>query len=275
MLNWPNSRGLAACRQTGVGDIRHGALKRNVLRVAVSVLVLASSGFAARADLEQQPGESSGILDKYLLATQSHEGMLRGASMEVDISVDVPNLQEHGHLRALRKISKIGQITYHVLGFQGDNTVKTQVIGRYLQAEQQGQGDQSLAITPANYKFKFKGQKTIDGLDAYVFQLSPHKKKVGLFKGEMWLDKKTYLPVYEKGRLVKNPSIFFKKVDFARLFSIQNGIAVPQTLSSTIDVRLIGKVKLNINYSNFEQTPDNTATGGDTQTVSLRKSGPE
>jgi hypothetical protein len=197
------------------------------------------------------------IITKYLEATQAHEDGLRGASMQVNIDASVPKLKEHGTLRALRKISKVGQVTYRVLGFQGDNTVKNQVIARYLQAEQQGQGDQNLAVTPANYKFKFKGQKSTDnGNSVYVFQLSPRKKKVGLFKGELWLDPSTCLPVLEKGKLVKNPSIFFKKVEFERGFAIKNGLSIPEHLSSVIQIRLIGKVELHIDYSDFEQNAD-------------------
>jgi hypothetical protein len=69
----------------------------------------------------------------------------------------------------------------------------------------------------------------------------------------MWIDCKTYLPVFEKGRLVKNPSIFFKKVDFQRGFAIQNGLAVPAYLASTIDTRLVGKIEISINFSKFTQ----------------------
>ncbi len=236
--------------------------KSRIVAVATAFLVLP---FAALADdTEQQAaGPSAAIIDKYLQATQSHEDSLHGASMEVDINADVPKLNEHGRLRALRKISKVGQITYHVLGFQGSNTVKNQVIARYLQAEQQSQGDQALAITPANYKFKYKGEKEQDGKSGYLFQLSPRKKKVGLFKGEIALDTQTYLPVCEKGRFVKNPSIFFKRVEFQRCFAIQNGMPVPQSVISTIDVRLIGKVELQINYSNFAPNAE-TDEAGDT-----------
>lgn len=206
-----------------------------------------------------QPSDqtSAEIVNRYLQATQNHQNSLRGASMEVDISASIPKLKEHGTLRALRKISKLGQTTYHVLGFQGDNTVKNQVIARYLQAEQQGQGDEKLGITPANYKFKLKGERTTNtGEQVYVFHLSPKKKKVGLFKGDLWIDAKDYLPVFEKGRFVKNPSIVFKKVEFERAFTIKNGVLIPQYTTSTIDVRLIGKVKIDINYSNFEQNAE-------------------
>jgi hypothetical protein len=157
-------------------------------------------------------GASTDILNKYLQAAVSHQDAFEGASMEVDIQASVPNLKEQGHLHASRRISKLGRVSYRVLGFQGDNTIKNQVIARYLQAEQQAQTRQDLAITPANYKLRYKGERALDGdQHVYVFELAPRQKKVGLFKGEMWVDASTYLPVYEKGRLVKNPSIFLRK----------------------------------------------------------------
>jgi hypothetical protein len=208
----------------------------------------------ALADEEKlsSAGETE-IINKYLQAN-SHDNELRGASMEVEISAEVPKLQESGTLRALRKISRVGQITYKQIAFQGANFVKKEIIARYLDAEKQEQGDQDIGITPANYKFKYKGEvPSRAGTPAYVFQLTPRKKKVGLFKGEMWIDSKTYLPVFEKGRLVKNPSIFFKQVDFRRGFIIKNGLAVPAYLASTIDTRLVGKIEISISFSKFTQ----------------------
>jgi hypothetical protein len=229
----------------------------NTKRILVGAfLALLLPGFVLGAPDDQKNDNKAlgtAVINKYLAAIQSHDHELRGVSMQVDISATVPKLKEKGHLRALRQISKVGQITYRVLGFQGDNTVKSQVIARYLEAEKQGQSVGKLDITPANYKFKFKGKWPFDGKDAYLFQLSPRAKRVGLFKGEFWLDAATYLPIFEKGRLVKNPSIFFKKVVFERAFTIENGVAVPRYMVSAIDTRVIGKVEITINYSNLEQ----------------------
>jgi len=197
---------------------------------------------------------SNAIISKYLRASNQQP---LAHSMEVEINASVPRLQQHGKLRALRNISKVGLITYRVLGFQGDNTVKKEVIARYLQAEQQSQGDPALMLTPVNYKFKLRGERSVRNNElVYMFQVSPRKKRVGLFKGEVWLDATSYLPVLEKGRLVKNPSIFFRKVDFERNFAIQNGISVPEHMTSTIDTRVVGKVELDVNYTNAEGADD-------------------
>lgn len=219
---------------------------------------------------EQQNAESAAIIQNYLQANESQEGALRGMSMEVDINASIPGWKKQATLTALRSISKVGKITYHVLKFQGDNTIKSEVIARYLTAEKQAQGDYTMAITPQNYKFKYKGEKTDQGDQVYVFQLAPRKKKVGLFKGEMWLDAKSYLPVYEKGRLVKNPSIFFKRVEFERQFAIRNGVSVPERMKSTINARFVGKVELTINYNAVSgATPVASATDSEKHAVLL------
>jgi hypothetical protein len=232
-------------------------LKKKLSYGLLSVFLLAAGPvLCAEGNVpDYQASSSDAIITQYLRATQNHTAQLADGSVEIDISASVPRWKKQGRLRVLRQISRVGQITYHVLGFQGDNTIKNQVIARYLQAEQQGQGKQDLAITPANYKFKFRGERGVLGKDVYVFQLSPRHKKVGLFKGELWLDASNYFPVYEKGRLVKNPSIFFKKVEFERAFAIQNGVPVPAHLVSTIQTRLVGKVELDVNYRNPGMQP--------------------
>lgn len=217
---------------------------------------------------DEGSGLSTGIINKYLAAEDSHHGALDGASMEVDIQASVPNLKQTGRLHALRQISKVGRIRYRVLGFQGDNAVKNQVIARYLEAEQQGQAKQDLAINPANYKLKYKGERAVESdRQVYVFELAPRKKRVGLFKGEMWLDASSYLPVYEKGRFVKNPSIFFRKVEFERAYGIQNGVAVPEHISSTIQTRLVGKVEVNVRYSKFALDTAGPENAGEAESV--------
>jgi hypothetical protein len=233
-------------------------LKRTVWALVFGLFATTSGALAFTGEPSgAEDPETARIINKYVTASQAPSSSLRGVSMEVEISASVPELQKHGKLHALQNISKLGQITYKVLGFQGDDTVKKDVIARYLSAEQQSQSDNRMAVIPANYKFKFKGRHDLPtGNAAYVFQVSPRKKAVGLFKGEIWLDAETCLLIFEKGRLVKNPTVFFRQVDFERAFEIKNGVAVPQHMNSVIDTRLVGKIELNIDYSHFEPESD-------------------
>ena len=56
----------------------------------------------------------------------------------------------------------------------------------------------------------------------------------------------------EAGRMVKNPSVFFKKVDFVREYQITDGVARTKHIASVIDTRIAGKAELEIDYSNYQ-----------------------
>ncbi len=172
--------------------------------------------------------------------------------MEVEIQASLPKLKKEGHLRALRRISRLGRVTYEGLRFEGDNTVKSHVIAKYLsaEAEAQNQGDDAFAITPANYRFKYKGVVDDGGESAHVFQLTPKHKRVGLFKGEIWIDADSFALLRESGRLVKTPSIFLKTVDFVKEYDVRNGVSVPRQLHTVVNTRLVGPAELTINFQN-------------------------
>ena len=197
------------------------------------------------------------IVQKYLDRSRTQAQALRGVEMQVDIDARLVKLEKQGKLRALRKISKLGQITYKALGFSGDNTVKQEVITRYLNAESEAREKGSMAITPDNYKFRLKATITREESKVFIFQLTPRKKVVGLFKGELWIDNATGLPVRESGQLVKTPSVFLKKVEFVRDYVIENGLAIPKHIESKVDTRLVGRAELSIDFSNFTRSePD-------------------
>ena len=79
------------------------------------------------------------IVEHYWAASSNQHDALRGASMDMDIDAALPKLKKQGKLHALRRISALGRITYEALRFDGDGTVKNQVIARYLTAEAQAQ----------------------------------------------------------------------------------------------------------------------------------------
>jgi hypothetical protein len=194
------------------------------------------------------------IVENYCAATRGQDRVIRAASMDVEIAAALPKLKKQGKLHALRRITALGHITYEMLRFEGDGTVKNQVINRYLaaEAEEQEEPEASLAVTPENYNFKYKGRKQLDGRDVHEFQVTPKRKRQGLFKGEIWIDVQTFLRVRESGYLVKSPSIWVKKVSFVRKYEIRDGLSVPKEEQSVTDTRLgIGTLEMTIAFSNY------------------------
>jgi hypothetical protein len=236
-----------------VQETRKAVKGRRLKRTPLGIVALIAVAVVPFLRGEPGPSRPDPVVEQYVWATQDQSTRLRGASMEVDIRAQLPKLRRIGHLHALRNISRLGRITYEALRFDGDRSVKTDVIARYLKAEVQAAEtrDPSLAITPANYKFRYKARLRSDAVDVYVYQLTPRKKRVGLFKGELWIDAVTYLPIRESGRFVKSPSVFLKRMEFVREYDIIWGVAVPKRIQSLVDTRIVGRAELSIDFVNF------------------------
>jgi hypothetical protein len=230
--------------------------------LVTAVFAIAISSPAAFSEPKAPPMPEDQMVSRYMEATQAQQSALRGGTEEIDIDAAVPKFKKQGKLHALRSISKLGKITYHALGFSGDSVVKTEVIANYLKAEvEAGKGTSDVSINPQNYKFKYKGTQDWNGRQVYVLALKPREKKVGLFKGELWLDADTYMPVRESGMFVKSPSFMLKKMQFVRDYELQNGVSVPQRTESRVETRFFGQVQLNINYLTFSK--DTAQAGAD------------
>lgn len=197
----------------------------------------------------ERDGEQA--LTRYLQT--SRRSLVRGVTMMAHFAGRLPKMKKSATLDARRRVSPEGTIVYEPTERQGDSTVQKELIVRFINGEMENSTKENtkVAITADNYKFKYKGMRDRDGRMAYVFEISPRKKREGLFKGEIWLDADTSLPVREVGRFVKSPSVFLKKVDFTREYSIQEGVAVPQTMEINSQTRFWGMAELAIQYSEF------------------------
>jgi hypothetical protein len=221
-----------------------------IRKITISIVSFALLAIPLAAD-EASDSTSDEIIDRYVAQTQSQQGSLRGLQMDIDIDANLPKLQKQGKLHGLRRISRLGQITYQGIKFIGDNAIKNDLIVRYMRAETESQNIPEMGITQKNYKFKYKGTVEQEGRKLYVYHITPRKKAVGLFKGELWVDASTYLPYRESGHFVKNPSVFLKKVEFTRDYEIRDGVAYPKHIESTIDTRFWGKAEMSIDFSNY------------------------
>jgi hypothetical protein len=225
-------------------------------------LPVGASSLMAGADNEREK-QGDQVLAKYMAA--SGRGMARGFSSVAKFVGRLPKMKKSASLAAKRHIDAGGAVEYtDVLVRAGDSTVQKDVIARFMNGEVESttpdlskdKDRKAVAITPVNYKFKYKGLQEIAGRQVHVYEVNPRKKRVGLFKGEIWIDSDTGLTVREAGRFVKSPSIFLKKVDFERQYAIVDGVSVPKSLSSQIQTRFWGMAELEIEYTDVTWDPE-------------------
>ena len=63
------------------------------------------------------PVEPATVVETYTAASRAQSARLRGASMEVEIDASLPKLHKQGRLQALRRISRLGRVTYESHSF--------------------------------------------------------------------------------------------------------------------------------------------------------------
>jgi hypothetical protein len=223
------------------------APRRSLRRLAWLLVIGAAVIFAAwpvRAAEALENNPAAIAFARYLGAGPETAAPWRLETVEIEASL--PGLSKSGHLRAIRSLPPDGRPEYQVVEISGDKTVKQQVIFRYLRAEAQTSevAASSIAVTPANYKFKYKGPVADGGLLAYAFQITPRRKREGLVKGELWVEGETGAPIRQSGYLIKSPSMFVKRIDITREVSLRKGVVEARITHLFVDTRLAGRAEL-------------------------------
>ncbi len=194
-------------------------------------------------------------LETYERRAQDQTTRLIAYSDDTLMRAALPDSKQQGEYELKREFAAPNNLQFKALRFTGDGFVKTNVLARLLQSEvdhvskQQGP---STAIDQQNYKFSHKAVESIDGRMAYVFQVKPRKKRVGLFKGKVYIDAYTGALLRAEGQMVKSPSLFIKKIDFVQDYSEVDGFMLPMHLHSVAKVRIIGRAIVDIFHRAYQ-----------------------
>jgi hypothetical protein len=199
------------------------------------------------------------LVDRYQTANRKQQDHLRDSTMEVEIHGKLPRYKQEAVQRAIRQVAPTGEVLYEPLSSSGDDRVIKEVIARYMTEEQDASrklvaGDpklHSIGITRENYNFKYKGTSKLNNRQVYMFQVTPKEKRLGLFKGEIWVDVDSFQTIREFGEFVRSPSIQVRKIKFDRRYEIQDDLAVPTLVSSRTETRLFGNAEIEVRYSGF------------------------
>jgi hypothetical protein len=165
---------------------------------------------------------------------------------QIEIHAALSKLEKTGWMRAIRVPAPIGESRYEWVQLAGDGVVQDQLILRYLEIEKRlaKMPAAAVAITPANYKFSYKGTVDDGERQAYVFRITPRRKRDGLIKGELWLDQRTGVSIRRSGRLVKDPSMLLRDVAITQDDIVRNGVIESRLTHIAVETRSIGRAQI-------------------------------
>ena len=195
------------------------------------------------------PNSPAGLaLARYIASIQERDPFADSGPVGVEIDASLPGLYKKARLLAVRETGESERSEYRVLQIEGDAIVAQEVIARYFLMQEQLEDLplSSVAITPENYKFRYRGEVGTGGALAYVYQITPKKKRDGLIQGQLWIDSGTGAAILQAGRFVKTPPLCPGKIDVVRNTELLDGNRRVRVTHVTIETPRAGRGELTI-----------------------------
>ncbi|HZQ24674.1 MAG TPA: hypothetical protein VFA89_17930 [Terriglobales bacterium] len=199
-------------------------------------------------------------LQSYQRRAAEQSALLPSYSAHTLIQAELPDSAQHGEFRLERSFTAPRKLEFKPIQFSGDSFIKNNVIARFLRSEVDHlqKDDPALtAITSANYKFSYKGTPMVNGRWLHVFQVKPRAKRVGLFKGRIYLDAYTGSLLYSEGTLIKSPSMFIRQVNFEQKYADFGRFTLPVHIHSEALTRIVGRCVIDIDHDDYSFTSTN------------------
>jgi len=231
-----------------------------IITVELLMLLFGATGYGQTSSLAEPSQQLSAprlVVDgsaaslafgRYIASLRERNPFTESGPVDVEIEASLTDLAKNGSMLAIRQTGPSERSEYSVIRFDGDSTVKHQVIARYLAAQEQADAlpYSSVAVTPTNYKFRYVGSLDTNGTTVYVLQIAPKKKRAGLIRGQIWINSETGIAVHQEGRFVKRPSVFIRRIEVARDTKLRDGLPYTRVTHVAIDTRLAGRAELTI-----------------------------
>ena len=194
--------------------------------------------------LKSQSRPDSVAFARYIASLEQPDPFDEAGPVAVLIESSLPHLYKDAQLLVIRNIGENERSEYVILGIVGDGAALEEVSARYfaLQEEIENLPLSSIQISPENYKFRLRGEVKTGIGSAYVYDITPRKRRLGRFKGQIWIEAGTGAEVLVSGRLEGIPSMG-SSVDFVRETKLDRaGFARVTHLSFTVP--LLGRSEL-------------------------------
>jgi hypothetical protein len=225
---------------------RISGLRHRICSWGRAVLVLFMIQHLTASDLLVRPQAlpESGAFARYIASLEQHDPFTGVGPVGVLIEASLPHFYKDAQLLAIRKMGENERSEYLIVGVEGDGAALDEVTTRYvaLQEELENLPLSSIRISPENYNFRLRGEVKTGIGSAYVYDISPRKRRPGLFKGQIWIEAGTGAEVLISGRIADAPAVG-SSVDFVRETKL-DGVGYARVTHLSFAVPLLGRSEL-------------------------------
>lgn len=211
-----------------------------------TVLVVFMMHHLAASDLlvRSQSKPEGVAFARYMASLEQHDPFNEAGPVAVLIEASLPRFYKGAQLLVIRRMGENERSEYLIAGLVGDGAALDEVTTRYfaLYEEIEKLPSSSIRISPENYKFRLRGEVKTGIGSAYVYDITPKKRRRGLFKGQIWIEAGTGAEVLTSGRL-EDASSIGGSVDFVRETKL-DAAGYARVTHLTFTVPLLGRSEL-------------------------------
>ncbi len=222
---------------------------------ALLVFAIAPCSAASSGRFTTPPGSAPSLaLARYVASAGNPSPFRQPGTTLIEIEAALPNLYKHCRIVAVRTTTDSTVNLYGILAFEGDILVAQELVAPYFDLQDQIERlpQQSLAITPANYRIRYIGDAGKGPATAHLYRITPRKKRLGLIDGKLWIDAETGAGVLETGRFAKVPREY-PSLCLVRETALVDGITLIRTTHVTVENRRTGRGELTIRETRLPQ----------------------
>jgi hypothetical protein len=152
------------------------------------------------------------------------------------------------NLTAMTSLDPDAGFVFQVVAEQGSGLIRSRVLHRALQAEQDALAGGELtrsALTSENYVF---GAGEPEAFGLMRIAITPRRREAMLVSGHVFVTTNDVDLVRVEGLLVKGPSWWTRRVEVVRRYARVAGVRVPVEMTSTADVLIGGRSTFSMTY---------------------------
>jgi hypothetical protein len=218
---------------------------RHTWSLFLPILFLGSTAHAASSIVQTCCSTKEAAFAQYVGLQGQRIALAAPGPTGVIIEATLPELYKTATLFGVRAPGQDEKGNLMVLQIEGDGTVAQEVIDRYLALKELFDAipQSSVAVTPANYKFRFAGEVKTGDSAAYMYNITPKKNRPGLLEGQLWMDSTTGHEVMLTGHLVDLPaSAGF--INIVRDTKVLDGSAFVRVTHLTFSIPNLGRAEV-------------------------------
>ncbi len=198
------------------------------------------------------------LLDKIRSTDQARLRIFTGYTGTRNYSIQNTRIHLNATMKVQVAVLPDGSKSFKIIEMTGPGALRKLVFQRMLDTESAAskpEAQSATKINADNYSFRMLETRYTNGSFYHVLAAEPKSANALLFRGNVWIDAKSYAIVRIDGAPAKNPSLWVEKTDFVHEYSPVGEHWLATVNRSETSVRVFGKTLIRIEYKDYKLSP--------------------